>query len=70
MNSMEKKPYYTKTPYYTFPQSVRYTIRITQDNDKILRRIALKKGDVSKIINDLITKEYAPKPAEDPAQHT
>lgn len=42
----------TRNPYAT-------TIILTPETDQLLRDHARRKGDISKIINSLITKEYS-----------
>jgi hypothetical protein len=58
-----------KRPYYTFPGATKHNIMIMPDNEKILRQVAPKKGEMSKLINDLITEKYALK-VTDSVQHT
>jgi hypothetical protein len=53
-----------KKPYYTFSGGIKHTIIFTQESEKIMRRVAPKKGELSKVINDLIAERYAPKPLD------
>jgi len=49
------------------PKKVRLQIEITTQADELLRAHNRHKGDMSRIINDLILKEFMP--AEDKATH-